>query len=250
MKLALVIPDVHRPFHDKKAYALMMKVGADLRPDEVVLLGDYADFYSVSSHTKDPRLPSMLVDEVTDVIEGLDEIDKVFGGAQKVFIEGNHEFRLERFLCDKAPSLFGVTDTEHLLKMHSRPKWRFIPYTPHQKYQILGSKLMARHEPPGTTAKAAASKGMVNLVYGHIHRIEEAHVVSLDDTNHVSFSVGWLGNKYHRAFYYVKQHWQWQLGFGLVWVDPATKYFYHQKVQIIESGNCYTCVVNGKKYSA
>lgn len=245
MKLALVIPDTHRPFHDKKAYDLMMTVGAALPIDEVVLLGDYADFYSVSSHKKDPRLPSMLVDEVTSVIDGLDEIDKVFTRAKKVFIEGNHEFRLERFLCDTAPALFGVTDTEHLLKFNQRPNWRFVPYTPHQKHMILGSKLMARHEPPGSSAKAAATKGMVNLVYGHIHRIEEAHVVSLDDTNHVSFSVGWLGNKYHRAFYYVKQHWQWQLGFGLVWVDPANGYFYHQKIQILDN---YSCVVNGKRY--
>jgi hypothetical protein len=86
------------------------------------------------------------------------------------------------------------------------------------------------------------------VVYGHIHRIEESHIVGLDGTNHVAFSVGWLGDKRKdKIFNYVKGHWQWQLGFGLVWVDPATNYFYHQKIHILDN---YTCVVNGKKYKA
>lgn len=130
MKLALVIPDTHRPYHDKKAYNLMMAVAADLKPQEIVILGDYADFYCVSSHSKDPRVLSILTDEVQDVLDGLDELDKAFPGANKVFIEGNHEYRLERYLTDKAPALFGVTDTEHLLKLNQRPNWKFRPYGP------------------------------------------------------------------------------------------------------------------------
>jgi predicted phosphodiesterase len=245
MKLALIIPDTHRPYQDRKAYNLMMTVAKDLRPDEIVILGDYADFYSVSSHGKDPRILQMLIDEVEDVLAGLDEIDAEFPNAKKIFIEGNHEFRLERYLSDKAPALFGITSTEHLLKLNQRPNWRFVPYSPHQNHRVLGSHLSARHESLGTTAKATSQKALCSLVYGHIHRIEESHIVGLDGTNHVSFSVGWLGNKLHKVFHYVKTHWQWQLGFGLVWVDPVTKYFYHQKVHILDN---YSCVVNGKKY--
>lgn len=225
----------------------MLEVSQTLGVNEVVILGDYADFYSVSSHAKDPRILQMLTDEVESVLDGLDEIDKLFPNAAKVYLEGNHEFRLERYLIDKAPSLFGVTDTEHLLKLNKRPGWTFRPYSPHQAHKVLGSYLSARHEPLGTTAKATAGKALCSLVYGHIHRIEESHIVGLDGSNHVSFSVGWLGSKHHRVFSYVKTHWQWQLGFGLVWVDPATKYFYHQKVHILEN---YTCVVNGKKFKA
>lgn len=247
MKLALLIPDVHKPYDDKKAYNLMLEVASTLPLDEIVILGDYADFYAVSSHKKDPRILQMLTDEVEDVINGLDQLDKNFKDVKKVFIEGNHEYRLERYLCDVAPALFGVTDTEHLLKLVGRPNWKFVPYSPHQMHKVLGSHLSARHESLGTTAKATSQKALCSLVYGHIHRIEESHIVGLDGTNHVSFSVGWLGNKYSRVFNYVKQHWQWQLGFGLVWVDPATKYFYHQKIHILDN---YSCVVNGKRFKA
>lgn len=246
MKLALIIPDTHRPYHDKKAYNLMMTVAKDLNPSEIVILGDYADFYAVSSHSRHPKVLSILTDEVEDVINGLDEIDKTFPNAKKVFIEGNHEYRLERYLVDKAPALFGVTSTEHLLKINQRPNWKFKPYGPNQAHKVLGSFLIARHEPLGNTAKLTSQRALCSIVYGHIHRIEESHIVGLDGTNHVAFSVGWLGDKKKdKIFDYVKGHWQWQLGFGLAWMDPVTNYFYHQKIHILDN---YTCVVNGKKY--
>lgn len=224
-----------------------MNCAAGLGVNEVTLLGDYADMYNVSSHAKDPRLFQLLTDEIEDVLNGLDELDQAFPRARKTYIEGNHEFRLERYLIDKAPALFGVTDLEHLFKLNSRPNWRFVPYTPHQRHMILGSKLAARHEPLANSAQLTSKKALCNLVFGHVHRIEESHIVGLDGTNHVSFSVGWLGNKAHRAFSYVKNYWQWQLGFGIVHVDPKTKNFYHQKIHILED---YSCVANGKRYKA
>ncbi len=248
LSCALVIPDTHRPFHHVKAYALMMEVAAYICPSHIYFLGDYADFYSVSSHSRDPRIFNMLQDEVVDVLDGFAQIDELFPDAKKVFIQGNHEWRLERYLCDKAPALFGVTSTYHILEFDKRPHWDFVPYGPNQTTQIAGSKLYARHEPLASSAKATASKALCSLVYGHIHRIEESHLVGLDGTNHVCFSVGWLGDKRKdEIFGYVKGHHQWQLGFGLVWIDKSTGYFYHQKIHIMDN---MTCVVNGKKFKA
>jgi len=250
LKLALLIPDTHRPYHDKRAYNLMLEVATYYKNElaEIVIGGDYADFYSVMSHTKDPRVPSMLMDEVVDVLAGLQEFDDLFPDAVKVFIEGNHEYRLERYLCDKAPALFGVTSTYSLLEFERRNNWQFISYGPNQKHKIIGSKLTARHEPLSSSAKATAAKALCSLVYFHIHRIEESHIVGLDGTNHVCFSVGWLGDKrLDKIFSYVKGHHQWQLGFGLAWVDKNTGFFYHQKIHILEN---YTCVIDGKLFKA
>lgn len=246
LKLALIIPDSHRPFHHIKAYKLMLAVANYFGPQEIVILGDYADFYSVTSHSKDPRIFQMLTDEVIDVNNGLDELDNLFPKAKKVFLEGNHCYRLERYLCDKAPALFGVTSTEFLLKLNQRPNWTFIPYGPNQSYNVLGSYLRARHEPLGSSAKATASKAVCSLVYGHIHRIEMSHLVGLDGTDHICFSVGWLGDKRNdKVFGYVKGHHQWQLGFGLVWVDDATRNFYPQTVHILEVNGKLSCSVGG-----
>lgn len=251
LKLAALWPDTHRPYHHKKACDLVLNILQDLQPDEIVLLGDYADFYSVSSYAKDPRILQHLKAEVDDVNQGLDKFDKLFPNAKKVFIEGNHCHRLEKYLINNCPALFGLTSCRNLFKIDQRPKWRFVDYGPSQAYQVLGSYLTARHEPLAASAKATASRALCSLTYGHIHRIEESHLVGLDGTNHVCFSVGWLGDKRNDlVFDYVKGYHQWQLGFGLVWVDPETRFFYHQKIPLIEVNNKVTCVVNGRLYSS
>lgn len=250
IKTALIIPDCHIPYEDKKAYALMLKAALDLKPEEIVILGDYADFYGVNSHGRHPSLMHTLLEEVERVIMRLDELDKLFPDSKKIFLEGNHEYRLERYIQNMAPGLFGVTDTQSILKIDNRPNWQFVPYGPRQMHSVLGSHLRARHEPAGSSAKATASKALCSLVYGHIHRLEESHAVGLDGTNHVAFSVGWLGDKnLDKVFGYVKNHHQWQLGFGIVRVDTDTRIFYHQKIHILNIGRKYSCVVDGKYYS-
>lgn len=253
LDISVLIPDCHRPYHDRRAYKLMIQVMRFLYKlgclKEIVILGDYADIYCLHGHgSKDPRVYNMLVDEIEDVNKGLDELDKLFPKAKKIYIQGNHEFRFERYLLSNCPELFGITEFKSLIKMHERPNWKYIYYSPNQSYKVLGSKLTARHEPLGSSAKATATKALCSLTYGHIHRIEESHIVGLDGTNHVCFSVGWLGDKRNdKIFSYVKSHHQWQLGFGIVFVDPKTKYFYHQKIHILDN---YTCVFNGKIFKA
>lgn len=251
LKCSLIIPDTHAPYENKKAYNLMLKIAMEINPDEIVILGDYADFYSVSSHAKDPRVKDLLIDEVSMVNQRLDELDKFFPNAKKVFLEGNHENRLERYLIDRAPAVFGVTETRFLFQFDKRPNWIFKPYGPNQRYSVLGSYLYSKHTPLSSSAKATATKAMCSLVYGHIHTIEESHIVGMDGTNHVAFSVGWLGDKSKDlVFGYVKNHHQWQLGFGLVYVDQKSRRFHHQKIHILEHGGKLSCVVNGKLYEA
>ena len=211
LKTALLIPDTHRPYHDRKAYNLMLKAAKDIGVDEIVILGDYADIYALNAHGgKDPTLPTTLIEEIEDVNKGLDELDKLFPKAKKVYIQGNHEFRFERYILDKCPELFGVTEFKNLIKIDQRRNWHYIHYGPNQKYKVGGSYLIARHEPLASSAKATASRALCSLVYGHIHRIEESHLVGLKDDNHVCFSVGWLGDKRNdKVFSYVKGHHQW-----------------------------------------
>ena len=250
MDLAVLIPDTHVPFEDKRAVSLLKKVMKHYKKSikEITFLGDFGDFYAVNAHGRHPQLLHTLQEEVGAVNKYFDYFTEEFPKAKKVFIEGNHEYRLARFIEKNCPQLFGVTDTPYILKLFERPNWRYVAYGPNQSHKVLGSYLTARHEPLSSSAKATAAKALCSLVYGHIHRIEESHIVGLDGSNHVCFSVGWLGDKKKDKVYgYVKGHHQWQLGFGLVWVCPKTKYFYHQKVHIMDN---YTCVIDGKVFSA
>ena len=250
MKVALIIPDCHIPYNSDKAYDLMLQVACDLpRIDEITILGDYADFYCINDHgSKSPKVEQLLSKEIEGVNERLDELDFLFPKAEKVFIQGNHEYRLERFLLKYAPALFEHVTCPKLFELEKRKNWTWIPYGPEQLHSILKSKLFARHEPLGSSPKATATKALCSLVYGHIHRIEESHMVGIDGTDHVVFSCGWLGDKGNKeVFGYVKNQPQWQLGFSVAYVNPNNGYFYHHRIHIL---NNYTCFFNGKLYKA
>jgi predicted phosphodiesterase len=238
---ALIIPDCHIPFEDKKAYELMLKVGQHIQPEEIVILGDYADFYDVSSHGKDPHIVSKLLDEVEAVKGRLAELRRLFPSAEIVYIEGNHEYRLGRYIRDKAPELFGIVGVENILGLEGFGI-KFIPYGPCQKHRVLGASIIARHEPLAGGVHVAhntASKALHSVIFGHTHRIQESQIVSFNGENHRGISSGWLGNCRLPAFNYVKAHHQWALGFSVLTLTGKT--WFNQLVHIID----YKCQCDG-----
>lgn len=245
-KIALVIPDCHIPYENKKNYELMLMVAEYIEKeaglDEIVILGDYADFYAVNSHGKDPGVTETLQDEVHEVIERLKELKKVSKKAKRVFIQGNHEYRLERYIQNKCPDLYGVTTTDKILELDLLG-YEYIPYGPNQGYNVMGSSLIARHEPLSGglhCAHGTVTKAMKSVIFGHTHRIQESQVVSIDGEYHRGISSGWLGDEKHPVFNYVKNHHQWQQAFSVVTLlDDGT--WFNQLVHIIDN----KCLYNG-----
>jgi len=246
IKTALIIPDCHIPYHDARAYQLMLDVATDISSiDEVVILGDYADFYAINAHGKAPDLTHVLQDEVFEVIEHLKELKTLFPKAKKVFISGNHEHRLSRYISNKCPDLFGVVDIKSILELDLMD-FEYVPYGPNQKYDILGCGLMGRHEPLAGgkhVAQNTVEKAMSSVIFGHTHRLQEAQIVTMDGHNYRGISSGWLGDKTNKVMQYVKSHHQWAQGFTLVRVLPDGTWF-HQLIHIID----YKCVVDGHLY--
>jgi hypothetical protein len=108
-------PDMHVPYHDRRAVTLAHKVRAAFKPDHTFVLGDMADFFCVSSHDKSPERSNSLEWEMGEVNRELDRIDQIKD--QRHFICGNHEYRLDRYLQTKAPELFGLIGVPRLLKL-------------------------------------------------------------------------------------------------------------------------------------
>lgn len=245
LRRALIIPDCHVPYHNRKAFSLMLEASGKV--DEVVLLGDFADIYNASSHVRDPRLSQFLIDEIAAVNAAMDLIEKAHPKAKKVFLEGNHEYRLQRYIFQHAPALFGLTQLQDLFQIGSRPSWSWLPYQRDQAYKILGSDLYARHTPLASNAKSGLQRAFVSYIHGHTHQISEAQAVGLDQKVRVALCPGWLGDSRLKAFDYLASPAQWQLGFAIVSVEGSSKTFHHELIQIKEN---YTCVVNGKRFKA
>lgn len=239
----LVIPDTHVPYHDKKAVELLYKVAKDFKPHTIVILGDFADFYSVSAHSKDPNRSNKLEHEVEAVNKELDRLDSL-KAKRKVFIAGNHENRLERYLADKASELFNVVSIPELFKLRRRG-WEYISY----KMDAKVGQINFTHD-VGTSGKnavyAALNTYQHNIVTGHTHRLGYIIEGNAIGKPHVSASFGWLGDAKKADYMHrVKAARDWALGFGIGYMNKKTGITHLQPVPVVN----YTCVVEGKLYS-
>ena len=241
----LIVPDLHAPYHSALGWDLLMQVARDLRPTWLYAIGDFADFYSVSAHDKNPERAHRLSSEL-DVVDGLlDELDAL-GAAHKVYIEGNHEDRLKRYLM-KSPELHGVVSTEKLLRLRERG-WAFVPYKEHTR---LGAVHLTHDV--GAAGRNAVFRALDlyqhSVVTGHTHRFQYIVEGTAADEGEckVSAMFGWLGDVEQMDYMTkAKARHDWALGFGVGYYDPSTEYVYLVPVPVVRS----TCMVNGKLYRA
>jgi hypothetical protein len=221
----------------------MLKVGKALNPHDTVVLGDLVDCSTVSSYTRSPLDPSQLETEIASANRGLDQLDDLSGN--KHFIAGNHEQRLDDYLCRKAPELFSMMKIEKLLKLQSRG-WS---YTPYRSFMKIG-KMHFTHDTGNAGAQAhvkalASFEGSVAI--GHTHRLAIHYAGSAKGKSHVGAMLGWLGDVSKITYTHKIQALRdWQLGFGVGYLEAATGNVHLQTIPIVE----YKCCVNGKLYRA
>ncbi len=211
-------------------------------PDTLFTLGDTADCYTVSSHSKDPSRSSKLKGEVEGVNAFLDLLDSL-GAAEKHFVKGNHEDRLERYIADKAPELFGLVDCEELFGLRRRG-WGVTQY----KDSVKLGKLHITHD-CGNAGGQAHSKALDtfqdNVVIGHTHRMAISYVGNAKGKTHVGAMFGWLGDvKYIDYMHKVSALRAWQLGFGVGYMEVSTGVVHLQAVPIVD----YKLVLDGQLY--
>lgn len=242
MKRLLFIPDTHVPYEDPKAFALMLKAARVFKPDTVVLLGDFADFYAVSSHSKNPDRRLDLRYEVDRVKERLKDIKRL-GAKRNIYVAGNHEDRLERYLMDKAPALFTSVKIPDVLGLQELG-FEYVPYKEH----VMVGKLHLTHD-TGNAGQYAHYKAQAdfegNVIIGHTHRMGYAIVGTAKGHPHVCAQLGWLGDfgaidYMHR----VKALRAWAHGFGVGFMEPDGT-VHVQPVPIVRN----KCVVNGELIS-
>ena len=100
----LVIPDVHVPFHCKKAEKLMHKLIKEKKPEKIVFLGDVCDVHALTSHPKIAHWRDNLEEELYQTYEYLWNVRKSAGDKTEIiYIKGNHEHRWERMVDKCAP---------------------------------------------------------------------------------------------------------------------------------------------------
>lgn len=237
--LTLVVPDMHFPYHDKVVWTVILQAITALQPQNIVIIGDALDAYPISFHPKTPARRATLRDELAIADVELITLADACRGRRVIYCEGNHEHRLERYLIQNAPALYGLIDMPTLLKIEERG-WEWVPY---QDWIRIG-KIAYSHE-VGACGKNAAQQTLAafgnNIVFGHSHRGGLVYSGTVDGERHVALNVGWGGDADAVDYMHKARTREWQHGFGLVEQD-ATGAGWCQFVPVING----RCVAHGR----
>lgn len=236
MKVALNIPDCHVPWHDQKAWEIMLLVATDqnklLPITQINIMGDFADFYWFSLHDKLPSAMSVketLKDEIYQCIKKLEELRKLFPDAEINFVEGNHEFRMVRYIVKKCPELYELFTLPELLQF-DRLSINYIPFGRHQLHRVLDTDLYMRHQPfnggKNCASSTAHNKG-ISLLFGHTHRKQSYTFKRADGKSVTCISGGWLGDVKAPVFDYVDSE-NWAQSFSFVFSHGKGDWHIHE----------------------
>jgi len=229
VKIAAVIPDMHCPYHDKKAVDVMFQILKDLPLEtlqELTILGDLADFYNLSLHPKLPdglSIKDRFKDEVYECHKLLDRFDEL-PFKRKVYLEGNHEDRFWRYYCKKAPEVWDVADYRELLRLEERG-YEWVKFSRSNKgstgqlHRIMDCDLWSRHRPYSGgkhTAAGSIDAKHLSVIFGDTHRVQRIIKKRGDGSYIEALSCGCLIDFESEVFSYMDTD-NWAQGFALVY---------------------------------
>lgn len=275
-KLAALLPDTQIgyrvyedgsvvEFHSEQAISIAMQIvdyaNQQFGVDTIVNLGDTLDLPAQSRHHQEIAFQNSTNLAIQRGYEYLAQQRATCPDAQIVFLEGNHDCRIYKYLAERAPAVvtmkrggetpdnWPVNSLPHLLRMDELNVTYASGYPAGEFW--LNKNLRCIHgdrvNSSGSTAmKYINSNHHISTIYGHIHRIE-----TLYHTNHTSqgparnaaFSPGCLC-RVDGAVPSVKggitpnespvTYWEnWQQGLGFAWYKESGE-FTLQSVPILD----------------
>lgn len=166
----IVISDIHYPYHDTKAIKCVLDFIQDKDIDTIILNGDILDFYDVSSFDKDPDRVNSLQKEIDMSTKFFKKLRTIKPDARIVFIKGNHEYRLERYL-KKHPELYSLNALK-LPNLLDLKKYN-IEYSDKGiklgNLKIIHGDMVRKFS--GYTARGELEKHDSSGICGHVHRL-------------------------------------------------------------------------------
>lgn len=166
----VVLSDIHFPYQDDKALKAVYKFLEQHSVDTIILNGDILDFYDVSSFDKDPDRVNSLQKEIDMATKFFKKLRIIKPEVRIVFIKGNHEYRLERYL-KKHPELYSL-DALKLPNLLDLKKYN-IEYSDKGirlgNLKIIHGDMVRKFS--GYTARGELEKHDSSGICGHVHRL-------------------------------------------------------------------------------
>lgn len=223
---ALILGDIHLPFHNLPALTAAIEEGRRLDCRILILNGDTLDFYHLSRFQKDPRVRRPK-HEIALANQLLDNLDDAFPRARKIFKLGNHDERYDHYLQANAPELFEVlaehAGLDRLLELDDRG-WEMVG----QKRPIYLGKLPLIHGheyPTPVLGPVNAARGLflrskASAMVNHHHQTSEHTETTIRDEMITTWSVGFLCGLHPEYARFNK----WNQGAATVALDPRGRF--------------------------
>ncbi len=241
-KMGVVLSDVHVPFQCRDTCNMALAFIREHKPSVIHLLGDISDFYAVSRFAKDPSRKEDLQSELYDTSVFLNRVRDAAGGARIIYSEGNHEFRLRRYLMSEARAL-ATLDSLQLEKLLHLDKYK-IEFRDHDKPYRVNSLLFTHGQLvrkwSAYSARAHYEKYGCCVIHGHTHRLGTFYHRDVKDT-YVCCENGCLCNL--NPDYCTAPNWQ--HGWSVVWSQKD--YFHIEQVAVVKGRYNYHGKVCGRK---
>lgn len=225
IRRVLILPDMQVPFEDKRTLKAVEKYMADHMWQEVIYLGDFMDFDCISRFNAEAlrNLEGRRIAE--DYAKGnaiLDRHQAIVGRRNKkakwVFLEGNHELRIEKLL-DKQPQLQGMVEVEKGLRLKERGfKWVRC-YQKGELYRVGNAYFHHGRYTNKYHAYKMVDHYGVSIYYGHTHDVMSMPKVAHGkDKTLEGHSLGCLCD--YKQSYIGGNPTNWQQAFAVMHVRP------------------------------
>jgi hypothetical protein len=209
----LVVPDRHGKAMDPKAWEILKDVAQDLRPDRVIVMGDFLDMVSLSHHPKREPDTTRFDDEIEEGKQALDELQEAAQARHFDYLEGNHESWCRSFMAEQ-PNLAGTLDIDKNLGLEERGI-RWVSLYEQDNFQIgpvayLHAISESRHSAMVHATDFGPTIGCKHVVFAHVHTFQ----CFVSKAGYLARCSGFLGDEKNIAFSYKKgRPAGWQLGF-------------------------------------
>jgi hypothetical protein len=164
--------------------------------------------------------------EIEQAATLLAELTDATPNAERWYTEGNHEYRLPRYIADKAPEVDGMVRTiQEALRLDALG-WRWVDahsWLAVGKLSITHGWRCGKYCLPQSVQEWGGC-----VAVGHSHRLGVWYAGDVRGDDHVGINTGWLGDIDSIDYRYrATAEREWQHGFGVVEVEDDGFVFAH-----------------------
>lgn len=215
IKKVIWLGDQHVPDHDVLTNKAVLHYVEDAEPDLVILGGDVLDMTCLGGTLRRQfkQVEGKRIQKEFDAGNRyLDEVQQAANYRDIVLLEGNHEYRVQRWINEN-PTFEGFLDVPRGLKLTERGiKW--IPsWSKTQVYKIGKASFIHGLYVGEYHAKKMVQTFGSNIFYGHMHDISSHSFRTIgDNSTKLAQSLGCLCN--YKQYYLQGRPTNWQQAFG------------------------------------